>query len=116
MKSPIFTASFIDAYGVEHKNAQCFISHATKSTNLLFNEKAEQQSQNTGVTYQVRFWHDAAAMEAGARNQDVVTKVGQMHFYINDESADLAGIELLDYCAADFIANVVSTLNSVEQN
>lgn len=116
MKSPVFTASFVDTYGIAHPQAQCFINNVTKSASLSFDEKAEQASQNIGVTYQVRFWHDAAAMEAGARNQDVMTKVGQMHFYINTPAADLTGVELLDYCAADFVENVVSTLNGVEQN
>lgn len=115
MKSPIFTASFSDAYGVVHANAQCFICNVTKSTNLGFDEKADQVTQSTGVTYQVRFWHDAAAQESVARTQDVMTKTGQVHFHINDQAADLAGVELLDYCAADFIENVVSTLNGVEQ-
>lgn len=110
-KNPnIFSATFTDVYGIAHEKAQLFIHSFTRNASMSFAENGDVSSESSMVHYQVRFWHDEAAVEAGARTQDVVSKSGQSTFFIQSVAADATKDEIVSLCVAHFKDEVLPKL------
>lgn len=105
LQSPLFTASFTDAYGVEHPAAQCFVASVNRSTNATFGAPGEATVEGTNINFQVRFWHSEATKAAGARLQDFVDKNGMTNFSFT--ANEVADADLVQACVNYFNTTVL---------
>jgi hypothetical protein len=106
----IFALPFTDVYGIHHEDAQLYISSLSRGSTVSFGEKGEIVGESSTAHFQIRFWHDAAALEAGARTQDMVTKAGQSTFYLQSIKPDATNAEVLALCTAHFKDEVLPKL------
>jgi hypothetical protein len=97
------TVNFTDAYGLTHVDAVVEVSYATKSLTQYESIGMSVTSQTTvNVSMQYRYWHSAAAKEAGMM-PIVFTAKGSMQnsFSTNPTSLEEV-VDLEDYCLAYF--------------
>lgn len=101
----LFTAAFVDQYGIRHDNAQCFISTINRNEHAHFNEASDEPTSGGSCSYSVRFWHSEEAKNNGARALDYVFTSGGSQIALNDYQQLSIG-DLQAACQADFLARI----------
>ena len=94
--------NFTDAYGLAHTDAVVEVSYANKTCTEYETIGDNHSSQSsTSITMQYRYWHSAAAREAGRQPLPFVSKAGQASFGVSPAPVDEIS-DLEDYCLAHF--------------
>ncbi|HHO0939115.1 TPA: hypothetical protein ACRTTK_003154 [Aeromonas hydrophila] len=112
--STIFKANFTDAYGVPHPEAECMITSLSRSSSAYFEQDGTASNTSSSCNYQVLFWHNKAAKEAGALPQEFVDAGRNSSFYI-PETAELTMDEAIVKCQEHFVKEVVAKKQEAQQ-
>lgn len=113
----LFPLSFTDIYGVSHPNAIALVSNITSNAGASYEPTGVRTVHNSSLYYQVKFWHNKEAMNAGAEAQFVYPNThgtssgNQVPMVVTGDEA-LVNIDLWQKtCRTHFDTKVVPTLN-----